>query len=145
MRELGRAYRTASTLTAMDRSRVYEYYRTLDALALERRTLPARGEEIAPLQPEATRARAALDKALAARNVLVKSIDERRDLNAQLMSELQAAQQKLQTSIGQMESGRGNGTLLPLRPFQWDLPWPAKGTVSRRFGRQSSSRSGRPS
>jgi septal ring factor EnvC (AmiA/AmiB activator) len=26
--------------------------------------------------------------------------------------------------------------VLPLRPFQGDLPWPAAGTVSRRFGRQ---------
>jgi septal ring factor EnvC (AmiA/AmiB activator) len=142
MRELGRAYRTASTLTAMDRSRVDEYYRTLDALARERKTLHARAEEIAKLQAEATRARAALDKALAARNALVKSIDERRDLNAQLMSELQAAQQKLQASLGQMDSGRGNAPVLPLRPFQGDLPWPAKGTVSRRFGRQANSRFG---
>jgi hypothetical protein len=66
MRELGRAYRT-STLTAMDRSRVDEYYRTLDVLARERKVLQARAEEIATLQAEATRARAALDKALAAR------------------------------------------------------------------------------
>jgi murein hydrolase activator len=142
MQALGRAYRTASTLTAMDRARVDEYYKTLDALARERKALHARAEEIAALQAEATRARAALDKALAARTALVASIDARRDLNAQLMGKLQAAQQRLQASVAQMEAGRGAGTVLPLRPFQGDLPWPASGTVIRRFGRQSNSRFG---
>jgi septal ring factor EnvC (AmiA/AmiB activator) len=41
-----------------------------------------------------------------------------------------------------MEAGRGAATMLPLRPFEGDLPWPAAGTVTRRFGRQASSRFG---
>jgi septal ring factor EnvC (AmiA/AmiB activator) len=31
---------------------------------------------------------------------------------------------------------------LPLAPFRGDLPWPARGTVTSRFGRQPSSRFG---
>jgi septal ring factor EnvC (AmiA/AmiB activator) len=58
------------------------------------------------------------------------------------MSELQSAQQKLQASIGQIEAGRGGAAALPLLPFQGDLPWPARGKVIRRFGRQASSRFG---
>jgi septal ring factor EnvC (AmiA/AmiB activator) len=125
-------------MTAIDRARVNEYYSTLDALARERKALHARAEEIAALQAKATQARAALDKAVAARAALVKSIDARRDLNAQLVSELQAAQQRLQASVAQMDSGRSGAPILPLRPFQGELPWPAEGTVSRRFGRSSS-------
>jgi murein hydrolase activator len=139
---LGRAYRVASAMTAIDRARVNEHYATLDALARERKTLLARTEELKSLHTEATRARAALDKAVAARAGLVKTIDERRDLNAQLMGELQAAQQKLQASLTNMESGRGGQAALPIRAFQGDLPWPLRGAIARRFGRQSSSRFG---
>jgi septal ring factor EnvC (AmiA/AmiB activator) len=57
-------------------------------------------------------------------------------LNAQLIGELQAAQQRLQASIAQLDTGRGGPPALPLRPFQGDLPWPARGDVARRFGRQ---------
>ena len=53
LQALGRAYRTASTLTEIDRARVQEYYATLDALATERKALQARAEEIAGLQAEA--------------------------------------------------------------------------------------------
>ena len=143
LQALGRAYRTASTLTEIDRARVQEYYATLDALATERKALQARAEEIAGLQAEAVRARAAAEKAVAARTALVSAIDARRDLNAELVGELQAAQEKLQGSLTQMETGRGAAvTPLPLRPFQGDLPWPTAGRVLRPFGRQPTSRFG---
>jgi septal ring factor EnvC (AmiA/AmiB activator) len=143
LQALGRAYRTASTLTEIDRARVQEYYATLDALALERKALQARAEEIARLQAEAVRARAAAEKAVAARTALVNAIDARRDLNAQLVGELQAAQEKLQSSLTQMDAGRGGTvTPLPLRPFQGDLAWPTAGRILRPFGRQPTSRFG---
>ena len=142
LQNLGRAYRTASTLTAIDRERVTEHYATLDALARERKTLHEQAVRIATLQAEAARARTAAEKAVAARTALVSSIDARRDLNAQLMGELLAAQQKLQASMTQIEGGRGAGATLALRLFQGDLPWPARGAVLRRFGRQPSSRFG---
>jgi septal ring factor EnvC (AmiA/AmiB activator) len=143
LQALGRAYRTASTLTEIDRARLQEYYATLDALARERKALQARAEEITGLQAEAARARAAAEKAVAARTALVNAIDARRDLNAQLVSELQVAQEKLQSSLVQMEAGRGGTVIaLPLRPFLGELPWPAPGRVLRPFGRQPSSRFG---
>jgi septal ring factor EnvC (AmiA/AmiB activator) len=72
----------------------------------------------------------------------VNSIDERRDLNAQLTGELQTAQQRLQTSIAQMDAGRGATSSIPVRVLQGELPWPAHGTLVRPFGRQASSRPG---
>ena len=141
LQALGRAYRAAATMTAIDRARLNEYYATLDALAAERRALQARAGELRTLTAEAEKARAALDKAVASRAALVKSIDARRDLNAQLMGELQMAQQKLQASIAEMEGG-GAAAVLPLRPFQGDLPWPAHGTVTRRFGRDPGNQPG---
>jgi septal ring factor EnvC (AmiA/AmiB activator) len=137
LRALGRAYRAASTLTAIDRARVAEHYATLDALARERKALQARTAELESLHAQAARARTQLDRAVAARNTLVASIDARRDLNAQLIGELQAAQQRLQASIARLDSGSGAAPSLPLRPFQGDLPWPARGEVARRFGRQT--------
>src|SRR5207247_9643018 len=64
----------------------------------------------------------AVDRAVAARGALVASIDERRDLNAQLTGELQDAQQRLQTSLSQIAAGRaGPAVGLPFRPFQGAL------------------------
>jgi murein hydrolase activator len=143
LQALGRAYRTASAITEIDRARVREHYATLDALARERKALQERAEEIARLQAEALRARTAADKAVAGRTALVASIDARRDLNAQLVGELTAAQQRLQASLAQIESGRpAAATPLPLRPFRGDLPWPVAGRVLRAFGRQPTSRFG---
>jgi septal ring factor EnvC (AmiA/AmiB activator) len=143
LQALGRAYRTASAITEIDRGRIREHYATLDALARERKALQERAEEIARLQADAIRARAAADKAVAGRTALVASIDARRDLNAQLVGELTAAQQKLQSSLAQIESGRpAVATPLPLRPFRGDLPWPVAGRVLRAFGRQPTSRFG---
>ena len=143
LQALGRAYRTASTLTAIDRARVAEHYATLDALARERKTLQTRAKELETLKAEGSSARSSLDKAVSARTTLVEAIDDRRDLNAQLMSELHNAQQKLQASMTQIDAGRGGAPIaLPLLPFQGDLPWPVKGRVLRRFGRQPSSRFG---
>ncbi len=134
LQALGRAYRTASLLTALDRARIEEHYATLDALAHERKTLQARTDEIATLQADAVRQRAALDKAVAARTALVSSIDARRDLTAQLIGELRTAQQRLEASLAKM--GPSGAAVLPLRPFQGDLPWPARGSIARPFGRQ---------
>ena len=141
LRHLGRAYRAAATLTALDRARVAEHYATLDALARERKTLQERATELQRLQAEAARARSAADRAVNSRTALITAIDERRDLNAQLTAELQAAQQKLQASLTQLESGR-TAPALALRLFQGDLPWPARGPILRGFGLQPENRQG---
>jgi septal ring factor EnvC (AmiA/AmiB activator) len=136
LREIGRAYRTAAALDRIDRDRVEEHRRTLAALTAERASLQARAKELTTLENQARRASDAVEAAVAARAALVKQIDERRDLNAQLAGELQDAQRKLQATLAQIASGRdAPAAALPLRPFRGALPWPADGVVSSRFGR----------
>ena len=143
LRSMGRAYRTASAMTSLDKLRVLQHQQTLDALASEQTALQARSRELGGLRDQARKARAALDRAVASRNALVESIDLRRDLNAQLAGELEAAQQRLQSSVGQLPDALAAAAIsLPIRPFQGALPWPASGTVNRRFGKQPSSRFG---
>jgi septal ring factor EnvC (AmiA/AmiB activator) len=142
LRSMGRVYRASSALARIDRDRVREHQRTLDALASEQKELEERGKRIARLQSEATRARVGLERTVAARTALVESIDARRDLNAQLTGELEAAQQRLQASVAQLDSGRSSSIALPLAAFHGALPWPARGTIARRFGRQASGRFG---
>ncbi len=143
LRSMGRAYRTASAMTSLDKLRVLQHQQTLDALAAERASLEARSRELSGLRDQARKARAALERSIASRNALVESIDRRRDLNAQLAGELQLAQERLQSSIGKLpEALAAAAVALPIRPFQGALPWPARGTVVARFGRQPSSRFG---
>jgi septal ring factor EnvC (AmiA/AmiB activator) len=136
LRELGRAYRTAAALGRIDRDRIEEHRRTLAALTSEKTVLQARAKELDTLQRKAAAARKSIDAAVAARTRLVQQIDERRDLNAQMVGELQDAQRKLQTTVAQLAAGRETAAaLLPLRPFRGALPWPAAdGVVASKFG-----------
>jgi septal ring factor EnvC (AmiA/AmiB activator) len=141
LQSLGRAYRTAAALHRIDHDRVLAHQRTLEALDREQKELAAKATELGALQEQARKARAAADRAVAARTTLVASIDARRDLNAQMMSELQAAQQRLQSGLSELDAATA-AAALPLRPFQGAIPWPAAGRVATRFGRQPDNRFG---
>ncbi len=134
LRELGRAYRTAAALSRIDRDRIEEHRRTMTALSSERASLQARAKELSGLEAQARRASDAVESAVTARNALVKEIDDRRDLNAQLAGELQEAQRKLQATVAQMTAGQDVTPTLPLRPFRGALPWPSEGVVLSKFG-----------
>jgi murein hydrolase activator len=135
LRRVLQASRTVATLARLDRERVASHQRTLDALAANRATLEERSRQLAALRVEAANAEAAAQKAARVRNDLIRDIDRRRDLNAQLSGELQSAQQKLQASLREMVGGApaADAAVLPLRPFRGDLDWPVVGTVRRRF------------
>ena len=135
---LGRAYRTAAALSTLDRNRVQQHAQTLEALERERSSLQTKAGEFSRLQASAAAAQTALERAVAARTALVKSIDSRRDLAAQLASELDAAHLKLQSALAQNSAVAA--VAVPIRPFRGELPWPADGIVTQRFGRQGSSR-----
>ncbi len=142
LESIGRAYRMAAAMNRLDRERVQQHQRTLDALAKERQALEAQAKQIARLQQQATAAREAIERSVAARTALVKSIDARRDLNAQLAGELEAARQRLDTRVAQLGAEKPAPANLPLRPFRGALPWPATGIVTGHFGRQQTSRFG---
>ena len=139
VRQMGRAYRTASALNRLDRERIQKHRATLKALEQERLTLEARTKEITRLQSRAASARASLDRAVAGRTSLVASISARQDLAAQLAAELRTAQQKLEAALA---SGKSVTGIIPVRLFRGDLPWPADGIVIGRFGRQRNTLTG---
>ncbi len=126
LRELGRAYRTASALGHIDRDRLEEHRKNVAALESERSKLRQRANELATLRQQADAARAGVERAVAARTTLVKSIDARRDLNAQLAGELVQARDRLQSEVSRMQRGTAPAAL-PIRPFRGALPWPADG------------------
>jgi septal ring factor EnvC (AmiA/AmiB activator) len=142
LRALGRAYRHAAALNAIDRERLLAHQRTLQALDKEQKDLQGRAAKLEQLQTDARRARTALDRAVRAHTALIDSIDVRRDLNAQMSSELQAAQQRLQNSMNAVDGEATPATTLPVEAFQGALPWPARGRIANRFGRETSSRFG---
>ncbi len=135
-RRLGQASRMVAALATLDRARVASYQRTRDELTAARATLRERERTLAALHADAEKAQAATTRAAQARAELVRDIDRKRDLNAQLSGELQAAQQRLQGTLRSLASGAPvETTALPLRPFRGELDWPVVGTVRRRFGR----------
>jgi septal ring factor EnvC (AmiA/AmiB activator) len=136
---IGQASRTIAALAKRDRDRILMYRKRLQDLTISRQTLQARSRELASIRGTAERARAAADRAVQARNALIRDIDARRDLTAQLAGELITAQQRLQT---QLQNLSGDAAPLPLRPFRGDLDWPATGPLRQRFGRQGGA--GRP-
>lgn len=142
LRSIGRVYRTAAALNRLDRERVQQHERTLQSLEQERKALELRLREVTKLQDQSRAARAAIDRAVSARTALVASIDQRRDLNAQLAGELEAAQRRLQGTVSEL--GRSTPIVLPLKPFRGVLPWPTSGIVTGKFGRQTTSRFGTP-
>lgn len=144
-RRLGEASRAVATLAQLDRNRLAIHQRTVGQLEAARAKLGDRERELASLRGDAAAAQAAAARAAQAKNRLVRDIDHRRDLNAQLAGELQAAQQKLQLTLRAVGSAlppAADTAALPLRPFKGDLDWPVSGTVRRRFEPTASRRAG---
>jgi len=139
LRGLGQATRTVAALAKLDRDRIATHAKTVAELENERRALQSRRKELATLHAAAEKAQAASLRATQAKADLVRDIDSRRDLNAQLSSELQTAQQKLQGTLRDLAAGvPAADAQLPLRPFRGALEWPVNGPVVRKFGRGTS-------
>jgi septal ring factor EnvC (AmiA/AmiB activator) len=134
IRQVGQASRILATLAKMDGDRIVSRQRTLAELKKTRAALEQRGRRLNTLRVEAERAQAAVDRAAESRSALIRDIDNRRDLNAQLVGELQTAQQKLQAALRGLSASATavEPAGLPLRPFRGDLDWPVTGTLARR-------------
>ena len=137
LRRIGQSTRTVAALAKLDRERIASHARTLDELKRERRTLEDRQAQLAALRGAAEKAGIAAQRATQAKSALIRDIDSRRDMNAQLAGELQGAQQKVQAALRDLTAGgaAAGEPSLPLKPFRGDLEWPVAGTVARRFGR----------
>jgi len=140
MRNVGQSSRMVATLAALDHARVVQHQKTVERLKSARAALIERNRTLEARRADARRAADAAARAQTAHEALVSQIDARRDLNAQYVAELQAAQQKLQASLG----GRTPGDaldILPLAPFRGDLDWPVT-LAPHRTPRPTSSRLG---
>jgi septal ring factor EnvC (AmiA/AmiB activator) len=139
LRRIGEASRTIAALARLDRDRVASYQRTLDDLKSTHATLEARRQRMRALRAEALAAQAGAARAAAARNDLVRDIDRRRDLNAQLAAELQEVQQKLQLTLRGLSTDTADSAAvlptLPFKAFRGDLSWPVEGPIRRLFAR----------
>jgi len=137
LRRIGRATRTVAVLAKLDQDRVATHRQTLVELTAARKDLAARSVQLRTLRADAEKADIAAQRAAKAKDDLVRDIDRRRDLNAQLSGELLGAQQKLQAALRSLARGApvADAPALPFRPFKGDLDWPAAGVVRRRFGR----------
>jgi septal ring factor EnvC (AmiA/AmiB activator) len=148
LKEFGRAYRMVAAVAAIDRQRVEQHKQNLDRLRAAHQALEQKRAELAKLQQAAQTARRATERAALARAELVTQIDRRRDLTAELGSELQSAQLRLQETLGAINAGvpraSTDGSALPIRPFRGDLDWPVTGRLLTSFGRRSPSVSSAP-
>jgi len=142
VRRFGQAYRQVSALAEIDRRRFAERRQQAETLRRTRWVLEGQATRIVQLADQARAAREQLDRAVAGRQNLIRSIDTKRDLNAQLAGELQVAQQRLQESLAAIAAGESTVVSLPLAPFRGDLDWPVRGPVIAAFGRSRSQKLG---
>jgi murein hydrolase activator len=137
-RSLGHAVRMATALAKLDRDRIAAHQKTITELDGARTTLEARRRHLDALRNEARQTEREAARAALARTDAIRDIDQRRDLNAQLAGELEAAQNRLQASLRSLTdtpaASAANVGGLPLKAFRGDLPWPVAGAVRRRFG-----------
>ena len=133
-RRRGRSPRSPSSIASASR----RTQQTLDELTADARDARERARASSRrCAADAERAQAAVERAAQARTELVRDIDRRRDLNAQLAGELQAAQQKLQATLRDLAAGAPR----PSRPrcrcgrSAASSTGRSTGTVARRFGR----------
>ncbi len=141
VRAMGRMARGVAAVAELDRVRLDTHRRTLAAERTALHELEQQRAAIAALQTEAARARAAVEAAVKARARLIDELDQRRDLAAQFVAELQQAQVQLERTIASADTASAVASL-PIRAFQGDLAWPVDGKVASRFGRSSSGRFG---
>lgn len=142
LREMGRAYRFVSALQAIDRQRAREYERTMAALNATRSGLEAQRDSQASAQARLAAARDAAATAARRVTAMIEAIDARRDLNAQFVSELEAAHQRLQAAVASLGPAGGDTSALalPLAPFKGDLDWPLTGRMITGFGTHTDTR-----
>jgi septal ring factor EnvC (AmiA/AmiB activator) len=133
--DFARSLRLVSSLAFMNQQQIAEHRKTVEALRRERAQSAAQLVRLQTDQSNADRARRAADRAVASRTALLRSIDERRDLTAQLAGELQAAGDRLRAQISSLESRDSTAAAAaPLTQARGALSWPLTGRVTTLFG-----------
>jgi septal ring factor EnvC (AmiA/AmiB activator) len=141
VRALGRMARGVAAVAELDRIRLDTHRRMIAAERTAFAELEKKRVEVAAVQKAAARARASVEAAVQARNRMIDDLDQRRDLAAQFVAELQQAQLELERTVDGADAA-STVMALPIRPFQGELPWPVAGRVVAPFGRVPSGRFG---
>ncbi|MGH9384031.1 MAG: murein hydrolase activator EnvC family protein [Vicinamibacterales bacterium] len=143
LRAIGRMARGVVAVAELDRTRIDDHRRSIAEERTALADLNRDGAALTTQQAEATKARVALDAAVAARNRLIDDLDRRRDIAAQFVGELQAAHAALQRTLASMPKGSGGAVpALPLPAFRGAIEWPVIGPIVSPFGRATSGRFG---
>ena len=139
LQQLGRLSRGVASVARLDQLRVDAQRRTVREEQAALGELAARRAQAAGARDAAAAARRDLDAAIAAQAKRIDEVDQRRDLAAQYVGELQAAQTRLQQRL---ENSKAPATSLPILPFRGMLDWPVNGRLLASFGRGSADRLG---
>lgn len=139
VRALGRMARGVAAVAELDRLRLEAHRRMVAAERSAFTELEKQRAAVAAEQKAAVRARASVEAAVLARNRMIDDLDQRRDLAAQFVAELQQAQLELENTVAGADAA-STVMALPIRPFQGELPWPVTGPVVAPFGRVASGR-----
>ena len=140
--EAAAAERLLAAVAARDRREFAAFAALRDELAADEEAMRRQRQTLAASRAAALTARESASRAAASHEALVRQVDQRRDLAAQLTGELEEARVSLQQQLDGLAAGGGATTALPIAPFRGTLPWPADGPVVGRFGRRASSRFG---
>jgi murein hydrolase activator len=137
-RSVGQAARMVAAIARSDRDRMAAHQRRVDELKQAGAALEERRARLGSLRAAAEGAQTAAAAAVDKHEALIRDIDRRRDLNAQLSGELINTQQRLQATLRDLPSS-GSAAPAPLGalPFsaqRGELDWPAAGPLRHRFG-----------
>jgi septal ring factor EnvC (AmiA/AmiB activator) len=126
LRDLGRTTRLVTAMAEMDQRRVRAYTTLISRTTAARKSLDEQVARLETLQADAQQAADLASKAVVARAELIRQIDARRDLNAQMAGELESAARRLQdTMTGAAGAPSASGSLArPIKPFRGLLDWP---------------------
>jgi septal ring factor EnvC (AmiA/AmiB activator) len=128
--------RVVSLMAQRDRGRIDHYRQLISTDTIARKRLTSEKQEAQRLEAQIQTDQRAVAQAMAVRNAMVKSVEEQRGLNTQLMAELSAATDRLSQSVGKLGSTVGGGKLAG------KFDWPLAGALQTRFGKEVSSRFG---
>jgi murein hydrolase activator len=143
LKDAARASRMVAAMAQLDHRRVAEYNAALARLDAATASLGRQAAELKGAQAMARAASVQAQRAAAARAQLVREIDERRDLNARMVAELEGVRDRLTRTFASVPAvSAEDPTILPLRPFKGGLDWPVGGRVTSRFGGRRNPRFG---
>ena len=137
-----RAARVVAVLARRDRERLEQFARLRTARADEAVRVQRERDTLDTLTRRLAGEEAALAENAGIQQRLLAEVRERRDLNAQLRRELEAARDRLDRSMAELTAASSVPVAAGGRLKAGTMSWPVPGRIEARFGRQPSSRFG---